>query len=183
MIREAMVQTQASMGAELLAQYPKATIPGPVKILTFRQAQALLGLTGEESLSAEEERRLGAMMAEDGHELVALTQVPWKQRPFYLMKEVVGTEHLTRSFELIYRGVEITTGALREHRYEILMQQLAEKGLTGKGMEFYLESFKLGAPPHGGFGLGLSRLGMLFLGLPGIKEATFIHRGLGRLTP
>lgn len=183
MIREAMAQTQASMGAELLAQYPKATVPGPVKVLTFRQAQALLGITGEESLSAEEERKLGALMEEQGHELVALTQVPWKQRPFYHMKETVGSEHLTRSFELIYRGVEITTGAVREHRHEILMQQLAEKGLTGKGMEFYLESFKLGAPPHGGFGLGLSRLVMLFLGLPGIKEATFIHRGPGRLTP
>jgi aspartyl/asparaginyl-tRNA synthetase len=55
--------------------------------------------------------------------------------------------------------------------------------MTGKGMEFFLESFKLGAPPHGGFGLGLARVVMLFLGLPGIKEAVFIHRGPGRLTP
>lgn len=183
MLGEAIKATLASMGPELVAHYPKATQPGPVKILTFREAQALLGLSGEETLSAEEERRLGAMMMEQGHELVALIQVPWKQRPFYHMKEVVSTEQLTRSFELIYRGVEITTGAVREHRHPILMQQLAEKGLTGKGMEFYLDSFKLGAPPHGGFGLGLTRLAMLFLGLPGIKEASFIHRGPGRLVP
>ena len=148
-----------------------------MNILTFREAQALLGLSGEETLSAEEERRLGAMMMEQDHELVALIQVPWKQRLFSHMKEVVGAEQLTRSFELFYRGVEITSGAVREHRYPILMQQLAEKGLTGKGMEFYLDSVKLGAPPHGGFGLGLTRLAMLFLGLPGIKEASFIHRG------
>ncbi len=183
MLMEALASTISALGQELVGFYPKATMPAPVKILTFREAQALLGITGEESLSAEEERRLGALMEERGHELVALTQVPWKQRPFYHMKEVVGVEHLTRSFELIYRGVEITTGAIREHRHEILMQQLVEKGLTGKGMEFYLESFKLGAPPHGGFGLGLSRLVMLFLGLPGIKEATFVHRGPGRLVP
>jgi aspartyl/asparaginyl-tRNA synthetase len=183
MLHQGIKATLASMGAELTAHYPKATQPGPVKILTFRAAQALLGISGAETLSAEEERRLGAMMMEQGHELVALIQVPWSQRPFYHMKETVGSEQLTRSFELIYRGVEITTGAIREHRHATLMAQLAEKGLTGKGMEFYLDSFKLGAPPHGGFGLGLTRLVMLFLGLPGIKEASFIHRGPSRLTP
>lgn len=87
-------------------------------------------------------------MMEQGHELVALTQGPWQQRPFYHMKEVVGSQQLTRSFELICRGVEIATGAIREHRHETLMAQLAEKGLTGKGMEFYLESFKLGGRLH-----------------------------------
>jgi aspartyl-tRNA synthetase len=120
------------------------------------------------------------MLGAQGVELVALTQVPWKQRPFYHMRD---GEMLTKSFELLYRGIEITTGAIREHRYDVLMEQLAAKGLTGKGMEFYLDSFKLGAPPHGGFGLGLQRLVMLFLDLPGIKEASFVHRGPGRLVP
>lgn len=180
MVRHAMQTTLTAMGAELLEHYPQAVVPGPEKVMTFGEAQALLGLTGEESLTAEQERTLGAMMAKEGFELVALTQVPWKQRPFYHMKE---GQTLTRSFELLYRGVEITTGAVREHRHEVLMAQMAEKGLTGKGMEFYLESFKLGAPKHGGFGLGLARLTMLFLGLPGIKETTFIHRGPGRITP
>lgn len=180
MIRHAMHATLTAMGPELTGHYPQAVVPGPEKVLTFAQAQAMLGLEGEESLTAEQERTLGAMMAKEGFELVALTQVPWKQRPFYHHKE---GESLTRSFELLYRGVEITTGAVREHRYEVLMAQMAEKGLTGKGMEFYLESFKLGAPKHGGFGLGLARLTMLFLGLPGIKETTFIHRGPSRISP
>lgn len=183
MLRHAMRATIESMGSELAAAYPMAKVPGPEKVMTFAEAQTILGISGEESLSAEEERRLGAIMQEQGFDLVALVQVPWMQRPFYHMKEVVGGQELTKSFELIYRGVEITSGAVREHRHQVLMEQLAEKGLTGKGMEFYLESFKLGAPPHGGFGLGLARLLMLFLGLPGIKEASFIHRGPGRIAP
>lgn len=72
---------------------------------------------------------------------------------------------------------------MREHRFPIRMQQLAEKGLTGKGWEFDLNRFKLGAPPDGGFGLGLTRLAMLLPELPCIKEAPFIHRGPTRLTP
>lgn len=184
MLRAAMSKTIEAMGPEFAAHYPKATLPGPEKVLTFSEAQAILGISGEESLSGEEERKLGAIMQEQGFELVALTQVPWKQRPFYHMRtQGPAGEELTKSFELLYRGIEITTGAVREHRHAILMEQVAEKGLTGKGIEFFLESFKLGAPPHGGFGLGLARLTMLFLGLASIKEATFVHRGPGRLTP
>lgn len=184
MLRAAMAKTITAMGSELLAHYPKATLPGKEKVMTFAEAQAILGISGEESLSGEEERKLGGIMQEQGFELVALTQVPWKQRPFYHMRATgpVG-EELTKSFELLYRGVEITTGAVREHRYEVMMEQVKAKGLTGKGMEFFLESFKLGAPPHGGFGLGFARVVMLFLGLSSIKEATFVHRGPGRLVP
>ena len=119
-------------------------------------------------------------MQAKGVELVALSQVPYSQRPFYHMRHGDG---LTRSYELLYRGIEITTGAVREHRHAVLLQQLHEKGLSGAGVEFYLDAFMLGAPPHGGFGLGLARLTTLFLGLPGIKEAVFIHRGPGRLSP
>ena len=122
-------------------------------------------------------------MMEQGYELVALTQVPWKQLPFYDMKVVVERRELTKSFELLYRGMEITTGAVHEHRYEVLMEQVKEKRMTGKGIEFFLESVKPGSPPHGGFGLGLARVVMLCLWLASIKEAVFIHRGTGRLTP
>jgi aspartyl-tRNA synthetase len=180
MLRDAMARSIEALGPELTKHYPSASIPGLEKVLTFAEAQAMLGVAGDQALTAEEERRLGAILGGQGFDLVALIQVPWSQRPFYHMRD---GEILTKSFELLYRGVEVTTGAIREHRYDMLMRQLAEKGLTGKGMEFYLESFKLGSPPHGGFGLGLQRLVMLFLGLPGIKEASFIHRGPGRLVP
>ena len=84
-------------------------------------------------------------------------------------------------YDLIWRGVEITTGAQREHRYDILKKQAEEKGLD-KDVEFYLEFFKYGCPPHGGFGLGIDRFTMLLLGLH-IKDAMFIFRGPNRLNP
>ena len=84
-------------------------------------------------------------------------------------------------YDLIWRGVEITTGAQREHRYETLKKQADEKGL-GEDVKFYLEFFKYGCPPHGGFGLGVDRLTMLLLGLT-IKEAMFLFRSPDRLNP
>jgi aspartyl-tRNA synthetase len=81
------------------------------------------------------------------------------------------------------RGVEVTTGAQREHRHGKLMEQVREKGLTGKGMEDYLKCFEYGMPPHGGFGFGLTRLLMLLLGLKNVREATYLYRGPNRLSP
>ena len=86
-----------------------------------------------------------------------------------------------QGYDLIWRGVEITTGAQREHRYEQLCAQAEEKGL-GEDVKFYTEFFKYGCPPHGGFGLGVDRLTMLLLGMT-IKEAMFIFRGPNRLNP
>ena len=84
--------------------------------------------------------------------------------------------------DLIWKGCETTTLALREHRYEELCKQANEKGL-GEDVKFYLEVFKYGCPPHGGFGIGLDRLTMLLLGLPSLKETEFIFRGPNRLEP
>lgn len=88
---------------------------------------------------------------------------------------------MPQGYDLIWRGVEITTGAQREHRYEVLKAQAQEKGLE-EDVRFYLEFFKYGCPPHGGFGLGIDRLTMLLLGLT-IKEAMFLFRSPVRLTP
>ena len=86
-----------------------------------------------------------------------------------------------QGYDLIWRGLEITTGAQREHRYEILKKQAEEKGLHAD-VEFYLEFFKYGCPPHGGFGLGLDRFTMILLNL-NIKEAMFLFRSPNRLYP
>ena len=86
-----------------------------------------------------------------------------------------------QGYDLIWRGVEITTGAQREHRYEVLKKQAEEKGLA-EDVKFYLEFFRYGCPPHGGFGLGVDRLTMLLVGLS-IKECMFLFRGPNRLTP
>ena len=101
------------------------------------------------------------------------------KRPFYHMRDENGK---LQGYDLIWRGTEITSGAQREHRYEELCKNAAEKGL-GDDVKFYLQFFKYGCPPHGGFGIGLDRLTMLLLGLPSLKETQFLFRGPNRLNP
>ncbi len=112
-----------------------------------------------------------------GHEFLFITDFAAEKRAFYHMRE----GGVPQGYDLVWRGVEITTGAQREHRYEQLKRQAEERGL-GEDVKFYLEFFKYGCPPHGGFGLGLDRLTMLLLNIP-IKEAMFLFRGPNRLTP
>ena len=117
-------------------------------------------------------------MEKYGSEFLFVTDYDAKKRAFYHMRDERG---VPMGYDLIWRGCEITTGAVREHRYEVLKKQADEKGLA-KDVEFYLQFFRYGCPPHGGFGLGVDRLTMLFLGLS-IKEAEFLFRGPNRLTP
>lgn len=116
-------------------------------------------------------------MDEFNSEFIFVTDFPKEKRAFYHMRK----NDIPEGYDLIYRGVEITTGAQREHRYEVLKRQALEKGL-GKDIEFYLEFFKYGCPPHGGFGLGVDRLTMLILDIS-IKEAMMLFRGPNRLNP
>ena len=124
--------------------------------------------------------RLTARLAKEkfGHEFLFITDYSAEKRAFYHMRDENG---VPQGYDLIWRGVEITTGAQREHRYEILKKQAEEKGL-GEDVRFYLEFFRYGCPPHGGFGLGVDRLTMLLTGLP-IKDAMFLFRGPNRLNP
>lgn len=113
-----------------------------------------------------------------GHEFLFVTDFDAQKRAFYHMRDENG---MALGYDLIWRGVEITTGAQREHRYDILKRQAAERGLE-EDVKFYLEFFKYGCPPHGGFGLGVDRLTMILLHL-GIKDAIFVFRGPNRLNP
>jgi aspartyl-tRNA synthetase len=90
---------------------------------------------------------------------------------------------LTRSFDLLWRGIELTTGAQREHRYEQLLAQAADKGVETGPIQYYLDFFRYGAPPHGGFGFGLTRLLMQLLNQENVREVTFLYRGPNRLEP
>jgi len=112
------------------------------------------------------------------HEFLFVTDFDAEKRAFYHMRDENG---MPLGYDLIWRGVEITTGAQREHRYDILKKQAEEKGLA-EDVKFYLEFFKYGCPPHGGFGIGVDRFTMLLLGLH-IKDAMFIFRGPNRLNP
>lgn len=117
-------------------------------------------------------------MEEFGHEFIFVTDFAKTKRAFYHMRE----NDVPQGYDLIWKGTEITTGAQREHRYELIKKQAEEKGL-GKDVEFYIEFFRYGCPPHGGFAIGVDRLTMLLLGLPSLKEEMFIFRGPSRITP
>ena len=112
-------------------------------------------------------------------EFIFIVDFAATKRPFYHMRDKEGK---LQGYDLIWRGMEITSGAQREHRYSELVKNAKEKGL-GKDVEFYLQFFKYGCPPHGGFGIGLDRITMLLLGLSGIKETQFLFRGPNRLNP
>ena len=134
-------------------------------------------------LDPEGERQIAAHVSEAfGHEFVFLTDYPKNIRPFYHMRHE-DDPSLTKSYDLIWKGTEITTGAQREHRIEVLERQVLDKGLELEGLGFYLDFFRYGAPTHGGFGMGLTRVVMLLLDLPNIREASFLFRGPNRLQP
>jgi len=134
-------------------------------------------------MDPEGERQIAAYVKEKyGHDFVFLTDYHESIRPFYHMRNEENPE-LTKSYDLIYRGTEISTGAQREHRIEILEQQAIEKGLDPKELEYYLDFFRYGIPPHGGFGMGLSRVMMLMLEQSSIREVTYLFRGPTRLIP
>ena len=159
------------------------TLPFPVIRLSdlYDELQKEYGYTVPEAekgdLSTEAEHLcLEWTKKKYGHEFLFVTDYSAEKRAFYHMRDEAG---IPQGYDLIWRGCEITTGAQREHRYDILRAQCDEKGLT-EDVKFYLEFFKYGCPPHGGFGLGIDRLTMLLLGLT-IKEAMFIFRGPNRL--
>jgi aspartyl-tRNA synthetase len=164
--------------------------PSSFPRLTMREAHSLLRELRHEIAETTKPgdidpagERLLAQWALDTHgsEFVFLTEYPSPLRPFYHMR----SEHdpsVTKSFDLMWKGIEITTGAQREHRHDVLSRQAEAAGLR-ESVSYYLDFFRYGCPPHGGFGLGLARLVMLMLGLPSIREATFLHRGPTRLTP
>ncbi len=161
------------------------TLPFPRMKLkdVYAELEARYGFKIPEELHGDlttEAERMTKQLAKDmfGHEFLFITDYDAKERAFYHMRDENG---VPQGYDLIWRGVEITTGAQREHRYDVLKAQADEKGLA-EDVKFYLEFFKYGCPPHGGFGLGIDRLTMLFLGLS-IKEAEFLFRGPNRLTP
>ena len=113
-------------------------------------------------------------------DFVFITHFPYSARSFYVMKDEQG---ITQTYDLLFKGIEITSGAQREHRYDILKHQIEEKGIDPKDLSFYLDFFKYGCPPHGGYGVGLARIMMRIFEIDNIREATLIYRGPTRLTP
>lgn len=165
-------------------------IPKPTKIprMTMEDAKKYLtskgrSYTAEDDLDPEGERLLGEYAKEKfGSEFIFITHFPWAVRPFYHMRPA-DRQDLTYSFDLLYNGVEIATGAQREHRLEILKKQTKEKGLNFDEMKEYQDIFRYGIPPHGGVGFGLDRITQRLLNLSNVREAVLLPRDPKRTKP
>ncbi|SCX02551.1 aspartate--tRNA(Asn) ligase [Candidatus Aquiluna sp. UB-MaderosW2red] len=191
LLSRAIAKVKEKFGAEIEKLYgidiKVPTIPFPR--IPLAEAHQIVEKRGykvprqDGDLDPEGERQIAAHVAEElGHEFVFLTDYPKNIRPFYHMRHE-DDDSLTKSYDLVFKGTEITTGAQREHRVEVLEKQILEKGLELESLGFYLDFFRYGAPAHGGFGMGLTRVVMLLLDLPNIREASFLFRGPNRLTP
>lgn len=134
-------------------------------------------------LEPEEEQLIGQYAQEEwGSDFVFVTHYPSKKRPFYAMDDPADTRY-TLSFDLLYKGMEITTGGQRIHDYKALREKIAARGMEEEGLEHYLDTFKHGMPPHGGLGIGLERLTMKLVGEDNVRETTLFPRDLSRLEP
>lgn len=162
------------------------TVPFPR--VTMKEAYNILrslniDIKDGDDFSKEQEVALcDYMEKKNGHQFFFVKEYPTKVRAFYTMAKEDEPEY-SKSYDLYFKDVEITSGAQREHRPDVLKRQIEERGIDTTPMTDYINFFKNGCPPHGGFGLGLDRLLMLLLDLPSIKEAMYIFRGPDRLNP
>ncbi len=175
---------KAAFGAEITVPtlpFPRVTMAEAYEILEGMGHRIERGEKGD--LDPEGERLLYKHFKEKtGHEFVFVTEYPAVVRAFYHMRPD-GKPQLTKSFDLIWKGLEVTTGAQREHRYDILLKQAKEKGLAPEPIQYYLDFFRYGCPPHGGYGFGLTRMLMVMLDLKTVRDVTYLYRGVNRLTP
>jgi aspartyl-tRNA synthetase len=155
--------------------------------IPFEKAKAIIRenykYSGEKDYDFDrrEEELIGLYARKElGSDFVFVTDYPFEARPFYHM---VDEEGKTLSFDLLYRGIEITTGAQREHRIDVLEKQAKAKGIDLESLDFYLEFFRYGMPPHGGFGFGLTRFMMKLFDVDSIRDVTYLYRGPNRITP
>jgi len=166
----------------------KVVVPKiPFPKMTMEEAQKLVrekGYNGpKDDLDAEGEKLIFEVVKEKyGHEFVFIKDYPWSARPFYHMSNPENPG-ITKSFDLIWKGTEVTTGAQREHRYDTLVKQAKEKKISLELIKDYLNFFKYGMPPHGGFAVSPTRFLMLMLNIKNVREATFLPRDTERLTP
>lgn len=189
LLTEALKNVKEKYGDQIRELYGLETVvptlPFPEMKLqdVYRELEERYGYTCPDSekndLTTDAEHLCAKLSMEKfGHEFLFVTDYGPEKRAFYHMRDENG---MPLGYDLIWRGTEITTGAQREHRYAQLRAQADEKGL-GEDVKFYMDFFRYGCPPHGGFGLGVDRLTMLLLGIP-IKETEFIFRGPNRITP
>ncbi|MCU1421185.1 MAG: aspartate--tRNA(Asn) ligase [Microbacteriaceae bacterium] len=186
-----LAAVKAKHGDEIEALFGiEVTVPTvPFPRIPLAEAKRIVAERGyevprhDDDMDPEGERQIAAYVKETfDHEFVFLTDYASSIRPFYHMRHE-DDPGLTNSYDLIFNGVEISTGAQREHRIDVLTAQAVDKGLDPEELDFYLDFFRYGVPPHGGFGMGLSRVIMLLLHQANLREVTYLFRGPTRLLP
>jgi nondiscriminating aspartyl-tRNA synthetase len=180
-LKNTVVEEFKLLGAEI------PNVPETIPSVKLRDAQDILqkefGIDcgNEPDLEPEHERRLSEYAKEKlNSEFIFVTHYPVAKRPMYTYEDEEDPGH-TKSFDLLFRGVEITTGGQRVNDYETLVEKIKGKGLNPDDFSFYLQAFKYGMPPEGGLGMGLERLTARLLNLPNVKEATLFPRDLNRI--
>ena len=181
---------QGSYAAELdLLSARLPAVPAAIPHIHFAEAQELIlqrhgvDVRGEPDLSPQDERWLGAWALEQhGSDFLFVTGYPMVKRPFYTHPDASRPGY-SNSFDLLFRGVELITGGQRLHLYQDYLDALARAGYSPEPFETYLEAFRYGMPPHGGFAIGMERLLMQLLDLPNLRLATLFPRDLNRVTP
>jgi nondiscriminating aspartyl-tRNA synthetase len=194
MVREVMAGIMAELSASYqpelaLLQARLPAIPAVVPHLSFTEAQALIlelhgvDVGGEPDLSPQDERWWGEWaQREHGSDFLFVVGYPMIKRPFYTHPDPANPAY-SHSFDLLFRGTELITGGQRLHLYADYLTALAKANLPTEPFETYLEAFRYGMPPHGGFAIGLERLLMQLLGLPNLRLATLFPRDQKRLAP
>jgi nondiscriminating aspartyl-tRNA synthetase len=180
----------AQYTAELeLLRVQMPTVPTQIPHIHFADAQELIfqrhkvDVRGEPDLSPQDERWLGEWAQQEfGSDFLFVVGYPMQKRPFYTHPDPQRPAY-SNSFDLLFRGTELVTGGQRLHRYEDYIAALEKAKLLLEPFESYLEAFKYGMPPEGGFAIGLERLLMQLTGIPNVKLATTFPRDLNRLTP
>jgi aspartyl-tRNA synthetase len=172
--------------AELDLYGIKLNVPG-VKYMTFHEVAVEMKKhsihVGKDDLSPEAERKLGELYPDT---VVFVHDWPLSGKPFYIMpsdKKGPNGEQLSNGFDAIYKGMEISSGGQRIHLPDLLIERFKAKGMKVENFKDYIDSFRYGAPPHAGWGVGVERMTMLILGLPNIREAVLFPRDRDRLTP
>ncbi|CAN5772660.1 aspartate--tRNA(Asn) ligase [soil metagenome] len=163
------------------------TVPETIPSMKLREAQELIFKeTGKDSrtepdLEPEDERWL-CEWSKKNHDsdFIFITHYPVSKRPMYTFEDPADPGY-TNGFDLLFRGIEITTGGQRRHNYQNLIDGIKMKGLDPEKFSYYLQAFKYGIPPHGGWGMGLERLTAKFLNLANVKEATLFPRDINRI--
>jgi nondiscriminating aspartyl-tRNA synthetase len=194
LLREVLAYLIQSLGEECEAELALLdarlpSVPPQIPTIDFLDAQSLLytehglDVRGEPDLSPQDERLLGEWaLREHNSDFLFVTGYPMRKRPFYTHPDPARPAQ-SNSFDLIFRGTELVTGGQRLHRYADYLQALEQAGLAPEPLDAYLEAFRYGMPPHGGFAIGLERLLMQLLGAANIRLATLFPRDLNRVTP